>query len=482
MLKVPSDTDGNTLVVHDPKPAATLAIHFEHRLVSTNSESKSADVTSHWNPEWVLSRHTHRGMKRLAPMASVAPSTLLSACGSADASDLNVEPATFTEAGEACVDFYRSVQESVERLGRHLLSTIRRLTLIVSGCLLLPACLANGSATSSSSGTMPDTPSAPATQLETEPVVHTFHLDFPVAGPLDAWELALFIPYGEGVDQLGNGVSIGEDLGPEAPVIVDQSGRWWVADNYKERVARFSASGGFLDDVSLPPHAPLAGMRLLSDGRIVAASSMGRIAIVDETAVAFHAVGEENVTLLDAQGTTVFALPTFGGLMEIEFATEIPSSRSVDSLRTGTGSHYLVHGIRGDRSTIQIDLPDANPAASTMIQFTSDDRGTVIAIPEAVSAPDGSVHILIFGLSDASPDLQRSLYVMIHPDGRLAQTEGTPNPIGVLDSGSLGHLSLDEMGRPLLSVIDEDGIRVWRLTSQTAEISSIPAAISIARG
>jgi hypothetical protein len=117
-----------------------------------------------------------------------------------------------------------------------------------------------------------------------------------------------------------------------------------------------------------------------------------------------------------------------------------------------------------------------------MIQFTSDDRGTVIAIPEAVSAPDGSVHILIFGLSDASPDLQRSLYVMIHPDGRLAQTEGTPNPIGVLDSGSLGHLSLDEMGRPLLSVIDEDGIRVWRLTSQTAEISSIPAAISIARG
>lgn len=36
------------------------------------------------------------------------------ACGSADATDLDVEPAVFTEAGDACVDFYRSVQESVE--------------------------------------------------------------------------------------------------------------------------------------------------------------------------------------------------------------------------------------------------------------------------------------------------------------------------------------------------------------------------------
>jgi len=47
-------------------------------------------------------------------MASVALSTLLSACGSAAASNLDVEPATFTEAGKACVDFYRSAQESVE--------------------------------------------------------------------------------------------------------------------------------------------------------------------------------------------------------------------------------------------------------------------------------------------------------------------------------------------------------------------------------
>lgn len=340
---------------------------------------------------------------------------------------------------------------------------MRCLALILSGCLLLPACLANGTATSSSSGTVPDPASASTTEFDTEPVIRTIHLDFPVAGPLEAWELALFIPYGEGTDQLGNGLSIGEDLGPEAPIISDRSGRWWVADNYKQRVARFSASGGFLDDVALPPHAPLAGMRLLSDGRVVASSSMGRVAIVDETAVAFHTIGEENVTLLDAQSTTVYALPTFGGLMAINFATEIPSSRSVDSLRTGTGSHYLVHGTRGDRSTIQIDLPDANPAASTMIQLTSDDQGTLIAIPEAVSAPDGSVHILIFGISDASPELQRSLYVRINPDGSLAQMEGTPNPIGVLDSGSLGHLSLDEMGRPLLSVIDEDGISVWRL-------------------
>jgi hypothetical protein len=191
---------------------------------------------------------------------------------------------------------------------------------------------------------------------------------------------------------------------------------------------------------------------------------MGRVAIVDETAVTFHTIGEENVTLLDAQGTTIYALPTFGGLMAIDFAAETPSSRSVDSLRTGAGSHYLVHGIQGDRSTIQIDLPDANPAASTMIQLTSDDQGMVIAIPEAASAPDGSVHILIFGISDASPELQRSVYLRINPDGSLAQTEGTPDPIGVLDSGSLGHLSLDETGRPLLSVIDEDGIRVWRLT------------------
>lgn len=53
-------------------------------------------------------------MKLLVLMASVALGTLLSACGSGAGSDLDVEPAIFTEAGEACVDFYRSAQESVE--------------------------------------------------------------------------------------------------------------------------------------------------------------------------------------------------------------------------------------------------------------------------------------------------------------------------------------------------------------------------------
>ncbi len=46
MLKVPADTDANILVVPDPKPAANLAIHFEHRLVSHEYQAQEVATSS----------------------------------------------------------------------------------------------------------------------------------------------------------------------------------------------------------------------------------------------------------------------------------------------------------------------------------------------------------------------------------------------------------------------------------------------------
>jgi len=302
---------------------------------------------------------------------------------------------------------------------------------------------------------------------DAENVTREITLDFPIAESSDEWEQVLFLPYGDARGELGNGLAIGEQLGPEAPVIVDEFGRWWVADNYKNRVARYSSSGTFLDEIILPARAPLSGLRLLGDGRVVASSTMGRIAVIDESTAVYSTIGKENLTLLDTFKTSVYALPTIGELLRIDLLPDEPSTQIVDFVSSRTGSRYLVHGILGSRSIIQIDLPDANPKVSTKITLRTEDGGPVIVIPETVSGPDGSLHILMFGLADASPDLQRAIYVHIDSDGHVSRTEIAPDPLGVLDSGALGHLSLKEDGQPLITVIDIDGVRVWGLVSNS---------------
>jgi hypothetical protein len=204
-------------------------------------------------------------------------------------------------------------------------------------------------------------------------------------------------------------------------------------------------------------------MRQLTDGRLVGVSNQGRIAVIDGQGVSYHMIGEENVTLLDVHDTTVFGFPTVGDRFAIDFSDPTLSVEPVDYVAGRGGQRYLVSGVPDDMSLIRVELPDANPPVQILIDVVTDEGGPVVVIPEGVSDLTGRLHILLFGVSDASPEVQRGLYLRFSSSGALEETVPVPDPLGDLDDGSLGHLDLDAEGNALLSVIDADGVRVWKL-------------------
>jgi len=307
------------------------------------------------------------------------------------------------------------------------------------------------------------TTEVPASSTVDHLVVRGLEVDFLPTTLTDRWSMALHVPYGSAIDEVGNGTKIGENLGPEVPILLDALGRWWVSDTYKERIAVFDLDGSLVDEIHLPARSPVSSMRQLTDGRVVGVSNQGRIAVIDGQGVSYHMIGEENVTLLDVHDTTVFGFPTVGDRFAIDFSDPTLSVEPVDYVAGRGGQRYLVSGVPDDMSLIRVELPDANPPVQILIDVVTDEGGPVVVIPEGVSDLTGRLHILLFGVSDASPEVQRGLYLRFSSSGALEETVPVPDPLGDLDDGSLGHLDLDAEGNALLSVIDADGVRVWKL-------------------
>ena len=123
----------------------------------------------------------------------------------------------------------------------------------------LAICLAMACCTSGPSPQRPSplrspagpTPGAPVPSL-TESVQPSLTLSMDLSQPAASWERVAFLPFGPSEDRLGlHHFSESTDSLPSA-FQVDAGGSFWIADRWKDRLARFDRGGAFLQAISIP--------------------------------------------------------------------------------------------------------------------------------------------------------------------------------------------------------------------------------------
>jgi hypothetical protein len=276
----------------------------------------------------------------------------------------------------------------------------------------------------------------------------------------EGWNLALFIAYGPGEHQLGSGVPLGESYGPYEPVIVDRDGMWRVADVYKSRVARFDSNGEYVDSIPTKELQPLAGMVALDNGSLVAAASGNRIAVIDSDSVELHsAEGAGNATLLESFQNSAFGFGSNG--VSYEFRVEGDSvvvESDIEFFRGADGGQYDFSA--ADLQTLRLNLLEERTVID-LVPVPDDGSKTEVVIGEPVRDKQGRMHVILYGTSIESPEVQRGVYIRI--DGtELAETAPLPDMFSGWGWSLLTNLTVDNEDNALLTAIDPDGVRVWR--------------------
>lgn len=357
-------------------------------------------------------------------------------------------------------------------------SQAARLTLsTLSVVLLLTAC---GATTAPSPGTPSPTttttllptmttslPEMTTTSTPGEPV-----LLLPSASGFGSdWAEVLFIPYGEGEEELGTapgGDGGGLDLGPEYGA-QGPDGSWWILDAAKRRLAHYSETGEYLDAVPMKPEHLTQGQyfqfqlpHILADGTLVAQRLGG---------------GNTTLLLLQDGDTRLVSVPTDFGIRfdngtslygfsgEGRLLTRVDAYtgdlEEVDWFETRSGSRFRLQ-VHGDRLTVE--FPDAPEAASLSWRLAYADDPTIPAygMVEVSSGGDGTLFLYILGGTDSGVGGQLAGFLSISPDGVASPVEPTRDPFTPSDPGSPAHLGIRAGdGAPWIMIVDTDGVRVY---------------------
>lgn len=285
------------------------------------------------------------------------------------------------------------------------------------------------------------------------------------------WTEILFIPYGEGEEELGTapGGDMGSlDLGPEYGAQAPD-GTWWILDAAKRRLAHFSETGEYLEAVAMKPehlaqgqYFPFQLPHILADGTLVAQNSGG---------------GTTTLLLLQDGDTRVVSVPTDFGLRfdngtflygfsgEGQILTRVDPSTGeageVDWFQTPAGNRFRLE-IHGDQ--LNIELPDtpSQTSPSWRLAFADDPSVPAYGMVEVASNDDGILFIYIIGGTDSGAGGQLAGLLSISPDGTPSPIEPTRDPFTSSDPGSPAHLGVGpHSGMPWIMIIDTDGVRVY---------------------
>jgi len=324
----------------------------------------------------------------------------------------------------------------------------------------------------------PTTTSAPpATTTSTLPATTTTSTtaqpDEPVEWVLDpaaeslpaAWRSAFTIGYGEAESLLGSasggeGLTLGPNYGAQAP-----DGTWWLLDGAKARVAHYDRAGAYLDAVVLPEEFLRSGVyfqyqlpRVLADGTLVAAR-------FDEDTTDFLTVTDGRPHLASLAGTllprtddgrAVYGFDRDGGLWSVEVATA--ESQRSDWFISQTGARYMVGLITG---AVVVELPDVG-VEKTISLTASNGPGAVHASLEVAIGSDGTVHMLLLGISESDESVQLAGYASIAANGTVGTMEPMINPFTPADPGSPSHMGIAYGSySPWLMIVGVEGVDVY---------------------
>ncbi len=300
------------------------------------------------------------------------------------------------------------------------------------------------------------------------------------------WTRAFVIPYGEEDHAAGNGlmVSLLEDVQDKADygpslATVDGQGRWWVADVFKSRIARYAADGTYLDSIAVEGTAPLEALEVFDDGTAVGTTADRRwLVIADDRASTVAA--DHELVFAGNDGTSAYGWSLFGS--DVEAITvgdgRLPAGREVRWFAARDGSQFGIDFAGDDQ--IVVTLPDQRIRVT--LDVLADTGQPVFASAEFDSDRAGNVHLLVLGHVTVAPTggdepderyTTRAAHVVLSPTGDVLANRPVPDPYGEWDYGVPQRFTVrPDTGTAHIVTVQPDGVHIWQSTAAFAAVRS----------
>ncbi len=304
---------------------------------------------------------------------------------------------------------------------------------------------------------------------------------FPTATTAPGWIAAFTIPFGEEEAQAGNGLMESllddpmekADYGPSLATL-DSRGRWWVADPWKSRIARYGADGTYLDSIPLEATKPLEALEVFHDGTALGMTADRRWVVVADDRASTVAAGTD-LLFAGNDGTNAYAWPLYGkGIDAITVGERrLPEGREVRWFQTRAGTRFGIDFAADDQ--IAVTLPDARTRVT--LDVVADTGQPVFVSAEIDTDSAGNLHFLLLGSVTAAPlegedderHVPRAAHVVLSPEGDVLANRPVPNPYGAWDYGIPQRFVVDPAsGRAHLVTVQPDGVHVWQSTAAWA--------------
>ncbi len=308
----------------------------------------------------------------------------------------------------------------------------------------------------------------------------------PVSGTAAGWSQALVLPYGEEPEALGNGMmssllATEERKAEHGPTLatVDAQGRWWVADQFKHRIARYAADGTYLDAISLEATEPLEALEVFDDGRALGLTADGRwVVAADDRATNISA--EQSIVFAANDGSTAYGWSLFGdrtGAMTVADDRR-PTNREVRWFTSRAGTQYGIDFAGEDQ--IVVTLPESRVRLT--LDVMAETGQPVFVSTEFDTDRAGNIHLLLIGNvvvapeSEDEPDerfVTRAAHVVVSPRGELLANRAVPDPYGMWDYGVPQRFHVrPDTGTAHIVTVEPDGVAIWQSGQSWAAASS----------
>ncbi len=304
---------------------------------------------------------------------------------------------------------------------------------------------------------------------------------FPTAATAPGWTAAFTIPFGEEEHQAGNGLMESllddptdkADYGPSLATL-DSTGRWWVADGWKSRIARYAADGTYLDAIPLEATEPLEALEVFDDGTAVGMTADRRWVVVADDR-AFTVAAGDDLLFAGNDGTTAYVWPLYGtGVDAITVGDRrLPEGREARWFQTRAGTRYGIDFAADDQ--LAVTLPDARTRVT--LDVRADTGQPVFVSAEIDTDAAGNLHFLLLGSVTVAPlegeaderHVIRAAHVVLSPEGEVLANRPVPNPHGQWDYGVPQRFVVDSAsGRAHIVTVQPDGVHVWQSTAAWA--------------
>jgi len=278
----------------------------------------------------------------------------------------------------------------------------------------------------------------------------------------------LFLPYGDGEDQLGtspggDGLMLGPEYGTQTP-----DGNFWIMDAAKQRAAVFSADGTYLEQVDFPEEVLVDGQyfqyqmpQALDDGSIAVGGFRGEdtsalLRIVDGTVTSTTFEGA--IPWVTTDGVGLYGLSS-EDVRPYRLDPDNPPGVETDWLLTRSQTRY---GIVVEGDEIVVALPDLGLTRTLQLRFSEDPEVIAHAGIEVETGVDGTIFLLLYGAPESDESLGIGGFLGISPEGVVSELEPIRDPFSPSDPGSPAHLGVTPgTSNPWLMMVDEDGVRIY---------------------